>query len=69
MDERVAGRQYVAHPVGEAHQSQPRLIAQPLGHARAELVVAPAQAQDNGVRHLKRRPGRPQEVSHSPSAS
>ncbi len=45
VNERVARGEHVAHPVGEAHHPQARLGAELLRHARAQLVVAPAQAQ------------------------
>ena len=69
VDERVAGGEHVAHPVGEAHDPQPGLGAELARHPGAQLVVAPAQAQHDRVRHLQGGARRAEQVADAPAAA
>ena len=69
VDQGVGGRHHVAHPVGETHHLEPRIAREALGHAAADVVVAPAQAEDRRVLHLERDARRPDQVADAPAAS
>ena len=69
VHERVGGAEHVAHPIGEAHQPQTGVLSQPLGHPGPQLVVAPAQTEDDRIGDLERRPGGAEQVTHAPATA
>ena len=69
VDQRVAGREHVAHPVGEAHQPQPRLVAELRlatrarslslrPHRQSTIASGHGQRGAGGARAGRRRPSR-----------
>jgi hypothetical protein len=69
VDEGVAGRQPIAHHIGEAQRPQAALAGEARGQARAHRLHAPAQAHDGGSVDAQRRLGRSLEVAHRPPAT
>jgi hypothetical protein len=58
VNERIGGREQLAHPIGEAEHPNPRLVGERLGQLRPQPLVSPGETDDDRRPRLQGSPHR-----------